>query len=85
MSDGPIRLTKGRANSLLIILEAGFDSELDSLKQAFGVRVLPSGEVQLDDEDFALLDPDQANELAERVAVLAEARAAQVIFTQRYA
>lgn len=84
MSD-PVRMTKERAAALLWAIDIGITNEVDELKQAFGVRVNPDGTVALDSDDFALLDPSEADDLRERVEHLATVREAQFIFEKRYA
>lgn len=84
MTEGPIRLTKKRAAAMLECFERGRESELESLHQTFGVTVSKTGEISIEDADFALLDSDQANELTNRVEALTDALAASVIFMNRY-
>lgn len=81
----PVRLTKARAAALLEMFEKGVDSEIDSLQDTFGARVRPTGEVVINDDDFVLLDDDEAASLRERLHTLRDARAAAEIFARRYA
>ncbi|QJD53296.1 hypothetical protein SEA_TEMPO_75 [Microbacterium phage Tempo] len=81
----PVRMTKERAAALLWAIDIGITNEVDELKQAFGVRVNQDGTIELDADDFALLGPDEAESLRERIEHLTTVRQAQFIFAKRYA
>ncbi|UOW92819.1 hypothetical protein SEA_ROBINROSE_76 [Microbacterium phage RobinRose] len=84
MSD-PVRMTKERAAALLWAIDVGITNEVDELKQEFGVRVNPDGTLELMEEDYALLEPGEAEGLRERIEHLTTVRQAQFIFAKRYA
>lgn len=84
MSD-PVRMTKERAAALLWAIDVGITNEVDELRQAFGVRVNPDGTLELEEEDYALLEPGEAEGLRERIEHLTTIRQAQFIFSKRYA
>lgn len=79
----PIRITKQRAQAFLEAADVGIDTQIDSLEQNHGVKMLRDGTVELPD-DFKLVDPGDADEILERTESIQRAIDTLAIFRRRY-
>lgn len=81
----PIRITKQRAQAFAEAADVGIQSQIDSLKQNHGVKLLRDGTLaEMTDEEFELLEPSDREEITERIESIVRAIDTLAIFRRRY-
>lgn len=81
----PIRLTKRRAQALLLMVERGIEAERTTIEQNYGVKFDANGIAGMDEEGFRLLAPGDDEVLADALESMIAALDAAAIISRRYA
>ena len=82
MADGPVRMSRRRAQALYDLAGRGLDEERASIEDNYGVAFRNDGTVDITDTE--LREPGDLEGMDDRLELLTDGRAAMTILYNRY-